>query len=149
VLPAGRPPLDTGAVLQQPAFRAVIGELRDWADFVVIVAPPVLASADAELLADLADMTLLVADARRSTRAGVQAAMRELAQFRDKLVGCVLTGVGMRRLLAHSNARAPVANSSPPGTSSWPGDSRAQPAGVADDGHDSTNIVRPQGEDDQ
>ena len=52
VLPAGPPPLDTGAMLQRPAFRTLLGALRDRADFVVIAAPPVLASADAGLLAD-------------------------------------------------------------------------------------------------
>ncbi len=99
VLPAGAPPLDTGAMLQRPAFRTMLGVLTDRADFVVITAPPVLASADAQILADLADMTLVVADARRSARAQVQTAMRELAPVHDKIVGCVLTGVGRRRLL--------------------------------------------------
>jgi capsular exopolysaccharide synthesis family protein len=99
VLPAGGPALDTGAVLQRPAFRTMLGVVIDRADFVVITAPPVLAGADAQVLADLADLTLVVADARRSTRAQLRTAMRELAPVHDKIVGCVLTGVGRRRLL--------------------------------------------------
>jgi succinoglycan biosynthesis transport protein ExoP len=99
VLPAGPPPLDTSAVLQQPGFRAMLSALVDWADFVVITAPPVLASADARILADLTDLTLLVADARRSARAQVRTAVRELEPVRDKIAGCVFTGVGRRRLL--------------------------------------------------
>jgi capsular exopolysaccharide synthesis family protein len=99
VLPAGAPPLDTSAVLQRPGFRAMLSVLRDSADFVVITAPPVLASADARILADVADMTLLVADARRSARAQVRTAVRELEPVRDKIAGCVFTGVGRRRLL--------------------------------------------------
>ena len=99
VLPAGPPPLDTSAVLQRPGFRAMLSVLKDRADFVVITAPPVLASADALILADLADMTLLVADARASARAQVRTAARELEPVHDKIVGCVYTGVGRRRLL--------------------------------------------------
>jgi tyrosine-protein kinase Etk/Wzc len=99
VLPAGPPPLDTSAVLQRPGFRAMLSVLMDGGDFVVITAPPVLASADALILADLADITLLVADARDSTRAQVRTAARELEPVHDKIVGCVYTGVGRRRLL--------------------------------------------------
>jgi capsular exopolysaccharide synthesis family protein len=99
VLPAGPPPLDTSAVLQRPGFRAMLSGLVDRADFVVITAPPVLASADARILADIADMTLLVADARHSARAQVRTAMGELEPVHDKIVGCVLTSVGRRRLL--------------------------------------------------
>lgn len=100
LLSAGSPPLDTGAVLQRPAFRTMLGVLKDRADLVVIIAPPVLAGADAQLLAGLADVTVVVADARRSTRAQVRTAMRELAPvIHNKIVGCVLTGVGRRRLL--------------------------------------------------
>jgi len=99
VLPAGPPPLDASAVLQRPAFRAMLSALTDRGDFVVITAPPVLASADALILADIADMTLLVADARHSARAQVRTAMGELEPVHDKIVGCVFTSVGRRRLL--------------------------------------------------
>lgn len=99
VLPAGAPPLDTSAVLQRPGFRTVLSRLADRADFVVITAPPALASADARILADIADTTLLVVDARRSARAQVRAAVRELEPVNDKIVGSVFTGVGRRRLL--------------------------------------------------
>jgi len=99
VLPAGPPPLDASAVLQRPAFRAMLSALTDRGDFVVITAPPVLASADALILADIAGMTLLVADARHSARAQMRTAVRELEPVRDKIAGCVFTGVGRRRLL--------------------------------------------------
>jgi tyrosine-protein kinase len=105
VLPAGPPPRDTGAMLQRPAFRSILSALQDRADFVVIDAPPVLASADAGLLADAAEMVLLVADVRRSARAQVSTAMRE-ASVQDHIIGCVLTGAGRRRLLWRS--RLPV-----------------------------------------
>lgn len=163
VLPAGSPPLDTGAVLQGPAFRSVLTGLSRWADFVIIDAPPVLASADAAPLADLADTILLVTDARHTTRVQVQAAIGELARFQDKLAGSVVTSAGMRRLLPRSRAQQPIADSNPTVASSgdlhsqdFSGDegSRsanthpAQPGHVADDGN-RRGHVRSQGEDDQ
>jgi capsular exopolysaccharide synthesis family protein len=136
VLPAGPPPLDTGAMLQRPTFRTMLGVLTDRADFVIITAPPVLASADAQILADLADMTLLVADARRSARAQVRTAMRELAPVRDKIVGCALTSVGKRRLLWRPPAPLPAGDGSPAAVSFWQDDSTASFEPVRDDeGH--------------
>jgi len=113
VLPAGPPPLDASAVLQRPAFRAMLSALTDRGDFVVITAPPVLASADALILADIADMTLLVADARHSARAQVRTAMGELEPVHDKIVGCVFTSVGRRRLLWRPWASKAAGNGPP------------------------------------
>jgi tyrosine-protein kinase len=163
VLPAGSPPLDTGAVLQGSAFRSVLTGLSRWADFVIIDAPPVLASADAAPLADLADTILLVTDAHRTTRVQVEAAIGELAQFRGKFAGCVFTSAGMRRLLPRSRAPLPIADSNPTIASSGDGHSQdfsgdggsrsanthpAQPGHVADDGN-RRGHASSQGEDDQ
>jgi polysaccharide biosynthesis transport protein len=143
VLPAGTPPLDTGAMLQRPAFRTVLGVLTDRADFVIITAPPVLASADALILADLADMTLFVADTRRSARAQVRTAIRELAPVEGKIVGCVLTGVGRRRLLWRTAAPMPAGNGPAAGPSAAGGDSL--PAGPAAAGGDGRPTATPSG----
>jgi Mrp family chromosome partitioning ATPase len=78
--------------------RKALREIRAQADVVVIEAPP-LVSPDALPLADNTEMILLIADARKSTRAQVRAAMRELDQERAKLTGCVLVSVGLRRRL--------------------------------------------------
>jgi capsular exopolysaccharide synthesis family protein len=99
LLPPGAVPPDPAALLQQPALRAVLNKIRDQADVTVIEAPPLLASPDARSLADTADMTLLVADARASTRAQVRAAARDLQQDRIRLAGCVLVNAGRRRRL--------------------------------------------------
>jgi hypothetical protein len=44
-------------------------------------------------------MTLLIADARTSTRVRVRAAARDLQQDRLRLAGCVLVNAGRRRRL--------------------------------------------------
>jgi tyrosine-protein kinase len=98
VLPPGPLPGDPSELLQRPALRTVLGELRSHADFVVIDAPPVLATPDTVPLTQLAEMVLLVGDAK-TTRAHLQAALREVEEVAGKLIGCVLAGVGRRRWL--------------------------------------------------
>jgi capsular exopolysaccharide synthesis family protein len=142
VLPAGPLPPDPSAVLQRPALRTVVGEMRARADFVIIDAPPVLATPDAGPLGDLTEMILLVADARRSTRAQLRAAVGEMRRADSKVVGWALDNVGRRRGLP--KPRRPVeAIGELPETWSQAhavGDSReAAPAGV---GGTSVNQIR-------
>jgi succinoglycan biosynthesis transport protein ExoP len=102
LLPPGPPPPDPAAALQRPALRAVLGEIRNLADFAVIESPPLLASADTGPLAELTDMVLLVADTRQTSRAQVRAAARELEQAGGSLTGCVLVigeGSGRPRIV--------------------------------------------------
>jgi polysaccharide biosynthesis transport protein len=101
LLPPGALAPDPAALLQLPAFRTVLTEIRAQADIVVIEAPPLLISPAARLLADGTEIILLTADARTSTRAQVRAAARELEQERSRLAGCVLVSVGPRRQLRH------------------------------------------------
>ncbi len=112
LLPPGPVPSDPAEILQRPALRTVIGGLRSQADFVIIDAPPLLASPDFSPLAQRAEMVLLVGDARKSTRAQLQAALREAGDAVDKLVGCVLYNVGSRHWLRRSPA--PVVAVDPP-----------------------------------
>jgi len=94
VLPPGPLPADPAEYLQRPSLRTVLGELRARSDFVVIDAPPLLATPDTTSVARLAEMILLVGDARRSTRGQVHAAMHSSGQISKKLIGCVLYNVG-------------------------------------------------------
>ena len=105
VVPPGALPEDPAETLQRPALRTVLGELRSHADFVIIDAPPVLATPDTVPLAHLAEMILLVGDARKSTRAHLQAAMRDLQEVAGKLTGHVLYDVGRHRWLRRKPAR--------------------------------------------
>jgi succinoglycan biosynthesis transport protein ExoP len=112
LLPPGPLPRDPGEILQRTALRTVMGGLRSQADFVIIEAPPLLASPDFDPLAQRAEMVLLVGDARKSTRTHLQAALREAGDAASKLVGCVLYNVGRRRWLRRSPA--PVVATDPP-----------------------------------
>lgn len=99
LISAGRSVPDPGAMMVSPALPQLLGQLRDRADFIVVEAPPVLASADTEVLAQLSHMILFVADARLSTRAQVRAAMSQLGRSPDDLVACALVNVGRARRL--------------------------------------------------
>lgn len=102
LVPPGPRPADPAAYLQRPTLRTVMTELRSQAAFVVIDAPPLLANPDFHPLVRLAETVLLVGDARRSTRAHLQAALREAGDAVDKVIGCVLYNVGRHRWLRSS-----------------------------------------------
>ncbi len=104
LLAPGVIPADPAALLQSPAWHTALRDIRRQADVVVIEAPPILVTPDALPLADLAEMILIVADARRSTRAQLRLTMHEVEHVRGKLAGCVLDNVGKRR---HLRSRGP------------------------------------------
>src|SRR5439155_13218725 len=62
VIAGGSTPANPAALLGGPSAAATLTSLRDVADFIIIDTPPVLAVADASILAPLADGTLFVMD---------------------------------------------------------------------------------------
>jgi Mrp family chromosome partitioning ATPase/capsular polysaccharide biosynthesis protein len=90
ILTAGPAPADMATVMTAGDMSGVISGIRGWADFVVIEAPAVLDAPESSVLAELADMVLLAADDRNSTRTSVRAATGELEQVHPVLDGCVL-----------------------------------------------------------
>jgi non-specific protein-tyrosine kinase len=116
LLPPGAVLPDSAALLQRHAWLTVLNEISRQADVLVIEAPPLLASSDALLLVDGAEMILLIVDARASTRAQVRAAVRELERERVRLAGCVLVSVGRRRRLRPDR---PGSHQSPDAPDEW------------------------------
>jgi capsular exopolysaccharide synthesis family protein len=108
VLPPGPLPDDPAEFLQRPDLRTVLGELRSRSDFVIIDAPPLLATSDTVPLARLTEMILLVSDARKSTRGHLDAAMHEAGEVAGKVIGSVLYNVGHRRWLRRGPAPRPA-----------------------------------------
>jgi capsular exopolysaccharide synthesis family protein len=96
LLAAGPLAADPGALLESSDLASVLDQLRELADFVVLDSAPLLTVADTVPLMELADMTLLVVDARRSTHRRVSSAVAAMAQARGKLVAAVLTKANSR-----------------------------------------------------
>jgi Mrp family chromosome partitioning ATPase len=86
---AVNPKFDRGQLLDGPAFSIAMERLRlAGYDHIVIDAPPVLGSADVNLMADAADTVLLALRARRSTARDLRAAIEQIGE--RKVGGTVL-----------------------------------------------------------
>lgn len=93
LLPSGPLPPGPSELLGSKRFEEVIGMLRMVADYIIIDTPPVLAVADALVVARVADATIVVANAQRSDRQGILAAFESLRKVEAPIVGTVLNQV--------------------------------------------------------
>jgi polysaccharide biosynthesis transport protein len=91
VLPAGPPLSDPSAVLNPAAMSALIGELADNFDVVLIKSPPVLRVADGLLFARIVDGTVVVADGPMMNRTDLAEELHALGVADALLIGIVLT----------------------------------------------------------
>lgn len=89
LLPAGTQSRSPEA-FQENKMRHFLRELSEAFDLVIIDASPVLASADAAILASMADGVLLVVSAGRTDRGAIHHAHQQLIKVGAKVVGTVL-----------------------------------------------------------
>jgi tyrosine-protein kinase len=89
VICAGSIPNDPAALLGSRQTGEFIRALRQVADFVIIDTPPVLAVADASILAPLVDGTVFVLDAERCSRSALTQARGQLQNAGANIVGAV------------------------------------------------------------
>jgi succinoglycan biosynthesis transport protein ExoP len=101
LLPCGPIPGNPAELLSSDAMGAMLQHLGKIADFVVVDSAPVLAAADASILATYADAVLLVADADRSTRGSVAQARVQLDQVNANVVGAVLNNFDLSKARAY------------------------------------------------
>jgi len=80
-------------LLQSRDMQELIAEQREVVDFIVIDCPPILAVADALVLAPLVDCVLYVADAATTPRGAVVQARAQLDQVGARVLGAVLNNV--------------------------------------------------------
>lgn len=74
----------------------LLDELCQATDVVLIEAPPVIGAVETAILAELADLTLLVVDRRRGRRADASAAVHALSHVESRLSGCVVNDPGRK-----------------------------------------------------
>lgn len=92
-LSSGRiPPSPADLLVSSPAAR-LYDRLAGAYDYVVFDTPPVLIAADAPVLGAMADATVLVVQAGRTSVEAAEAAREALANTGSQVVGCVLNGV--------------------------------------------------------
>ncbi|MDP3713014.1 MAG: polysaccharide biosynthesis tyrosine autokinase [Mycobacteriales bacterium] len=93
VLPAGQLPPNPSEIVGSQSMGALLEELRERYDVVVVDAPPVLAVTDAVVLATQVDGVLLVLRAGSTQRGLAVEARRRLDGVGGSVVGCVLNAV--------------------------------------------------------
>jgi capsular exopolysaccharide synthesis family protein len=92
VLPCGPVIGSPGEILSSEAMAFALREAREWADVVLLDAPPILAAADASILGAYADGVVMVVSAGRTSRAKAAEAKEQLAAAGARVLGIVLIG---------------------------------------------------------
>ncbi|MDR0181656.1 polysaccharide biosynthesis tyrosine autokinase [Lysobacter sp. UC] len=91
VITSGPLPPNPPELLGSDALPALLAQLREYFDVVVLDGPPILGLADAPLLANHAEATMIVVAAQTTRTDALQAAIRRLRFARARLIGAVLT----------------------------------------------------------
>jgi succinoglycan biosynthesis transport protein ExoP len=97
VLVAGRIPPNPTELLGAPRFRELLTALKTHFDWIIVDTPPVMAVADATLVAHLATGVVFVVGADMTSRHAAKRALDQLEQVRAKFVGGVLNKVDLHR----------------------------------------------------
>ena len=87
VLTAGSTPPNPGELLNSRKFRNLVDELMGLADVVIFDSPPVLAAADAVILASQMDGTIMVVETGATKKGAAKRTMQLLKQARATMLG--------------------------------------------------------------
>src|SRR3546814_1158158 len=97
VLPAGRRPTEGIRRLTIQSVAALLDELRERYDMVVIDVPPLLGVDDGRMLAMLADDVIFAIRWGRTSRAAAAGALKTLRSASARVFGAVLTRVDLQK----------------------------------------------------
>ncbi len=101
VLASGPPPPNPSELLSSRTAHTLLESIAEYADYVLIDSPPLLPVADAVVLAQQVDATVLVATAGSTTKRGLRRALELLNQVDAPLVGIVLNGLEAQAAYAY------------------------------------------------
>lgn len=93
VIPTGALPPNPGEFVASPTFAAVIRDLEQQADLVILDAPPVGPVSDAVSIGRIVDAVIVVARSGRTTRDQLRATVDSLRQVGADVIGVCLVGV--------------------------------------------------------
>jgi tyrosine-protein kinase Etk/Wzc len=94
ILPCGALPSNAANLLSGTRMKVLLQELREQYDIIVLDTPPVLATADAGIVASLTDGVLLVVRAGATDKNAAQRACQQLANVGARVIGTVLNDPG-------------------------------------------------------
>lgn len=97
VLVSGKMPPNPSELLGSAKMEALLTELEEWADWIIIDTPPLLAVADPATLARWADGVLMVMKGGTSSKTAGRRAMELLANVGARVVGVVVWGLEENR----------------------------------------------------
>lgn len=95
-LPSGLLPADSAGLLNSQRMADMINEVKSRFDLVLIDSPPILGVSDASVLANLADMTMIVVQHRKLPRHMLMRVKQSVENVGGKVVGVVLNNVDLR-----------------------------------------------------
>ncbi len=96
VLTSGKMPPNPSELLGSEKMKALIEELKNWADWVIIDTPPLLAVADGAAVARWCDGVMLVTKGGSSTREALKKAHGMLDNVGARILGSVVWGLESR-----------------------------------------------------
>ena len=102
IIPAGMPTMHATNVLGSKKMLALLDVLRDQFDLIVIDSPPLMAAADARILARLSDATILAVRWGSTRRQAVKMSVRQLLAAGAPLAGGLLTMVNAKKHAQYS-----------------------------------------------
>jgi len=100
LLPAGRPDPEPLSGLTSPRMQHLLEEASERFEWVIVDTPPIAAAADASLLCEMVDLTVLVVRAGQTAYPAVRQAIDAIG--RDRIFGVVLNGVDRQNQQSYS-----------------------------------------------
>ena len=97
VIPSGPIPPNPADLLSGARMLDLVSLGEKRFDYVIIDSPPVLGLADAIILADIAQATLLVVSANSTRKGGLEAGLKRLSHSRASILGSILTMFEMKK----------------------------------------------------
>ncbi len=93
LLLCGKGSRDSSEYFKESVFGHMIDHLRSSMDIIILDTPPMSLMADAEAIANVADISVLVVQYNRIQSASINDAIDELKKYRCHMSGCILNGV--------------------------------------------------------
>ncbi|MEI6234077.1 MAG: polysaccharide biosynthesis tyrosine autokinase, partial [Planctomycetota bacterium] len=93
LLPAGLAKPDATDTMQPESFERALAQMKPGFDVIIFDTPPVLPMADACIMGQMSDVTILVVRSRRTSLRQVEAAVSNLTTANVKEIGCIVNGV--------------------------------------------------------